>query len=352
MVATQRPSLVNKNVLSQCGNQVIGKLTTENDLKAVDLFFADRKELELLPKLNPGEFFVMGNLSMEKVKVKVGQRVTQHKGLTPKLVQKSTGKITELKTSLGMAERVEEKRDVSEVQEFGKGKIIGIQSTVTKDQMERLVEEKRKKKHGLFGEKEHVKSIDLVYQPLVWVEINVLEGLIKKSYKPYSFIVDDVSGEFANIRGGLDYSIGVSKLVGLSENEVKVLLEISRGRKITIGDLELKTKLSELTVRKIVSGLQDKKTVTFSMDGKSKLYSLLINFKTPDLKQSLSRPITGQVSGKTNKPSLTEDSLRKIVKGLREGADITRFEVFYYPIWFVSLGNRKLRVDGVTGKEI
>jgi len=352
LVATQRPSLVNKNILSQCGNQVIGKLTTENDLKAVDLFFADRKELELLPKLNPGEFFVMGNLSMEKVKVKVGQRVTQHKGLTPKLVQKSTGKITELKTSLGMAERVEEKRDVSEVQEFGKGKIIGIQSTVTKDQMERLVEEKRKKKHGLFGEKEHVKSIDLVYQPLVWVEINVLEGLIKKSYKPYSFIVDDVSGEFANIRGGLDYSIGVSKLVGLSENEVKVLLEISRGRKITIGDLELKTKLSELTVRKIVSGLQDKKTVTFSMDGKSKLYSLLINFKTPDLKQSLSRPITGQVSGKTNKPSLTEDSLRKIVKGLREGADITRFEVFYYPIWFVSLGNRKLRVDGVTGKEI
>ena len=40
LVATQRPSLVNKNVLSQCGNQLIGKLTTENDLKAVDLFFS------------------------------------------------------------------------------------------------------------------------------------------------------------------------------------------------------------------------------------------------------------------------------------------------------------------------
>jgi len=34
--------------LSQCGNQFIGKLTTENDLKAVDLFFADRKEFGVI----------------------------------------------------------------------------------------------------------------------------------------------------------------------------------------------------------------------------------------------------------------------------------------------------------------
>ncbi|MDD3372927.1 MAG: DUF87 domain-containing protein, partial [Methanoculleus bourgensis] len=34
MVATQRPSLVAKNVLSQCNSQIIGKLSIENDLKA------------------------------------------------------------------------------------------------------------------------------------------------------------------------------------------------------------------------------------------------------------------------------------------------------------------------------
>ena len=39
MVATQRPSLVAKNVLSQCNSQIIGKLSIENDLKAVSLFF-------------------------------------------------------------------------------------------------------------------------------------------------------------------------------------------------------------------------------------------------------------------------------------------------------------------------
>ena len=40
MVATQRPAIVTKNVLSQCNNQIIGKLSIENDLKAVGLFFS------------------------------------------------------------------------------------------------------------------------------------------------------------------------------------------------------------------------------------------------------------------------------------------------------------------------
>ncbi|NLM28907.1 MAG: DUF87 domain-containing protein, partial [Methanomicrobiales archaeon] len=56
MVATQRPSLVAKNVLSQCNSQIIGKLSIENDLKAVNLFFSSRKEVEELAELEPGEF--------------------------------------------------------------------------------------------------------------------------------------------------------------------------------------------------------------------------------------------------------------------------------------------------------
>ncbi len=107
LIATQRPSLVNKNVLSQCGNRFIGKLATENDLKAVDLFFSDRKELEALPGLLQGEFFVSGGLLKEKTRMKSVERLTQHKGLTPKLIPKPTGKITELKASLGQHQKSE-----------------------------------------------------------------------------------------------------------------------------------------------------------------------------------------------------------------------------------------------------
>ncbi|VVB87968.1 DNA double-strand break repair helicase HerA [uncultured archaeon] len=355
LVATQRPSLVNKNVLSQCGNQFIGKLTTENDLKAVDLFFTDRKELELLPKLNTGEFFVMGNTVKEKTRMKAAQRITQHKGLTPKLIQKATGKITDLKTSLGVVERTgesEETEKVPEARETGGVKLNGIGANILKEQIEAIIEEKKKKKYLLFGEKEHVKSIELIHHPFAWVEINSPEGFIMKSIASHSFIVDAVSGEFADIKNGLKYSTGLSRLVGLNENEIRILLEIFRNNKITIGDLELKTSLSEATIRNIIHRLQDRKTVTFSKEGNLKLYSFLINFEIPDIKQTYSCPEIRQISGKANTPVLTEETLRQIIKGIDGDADITKFELFYYPIWFVALESRKLRIDSVTGKEI
>lgn len=354
LVATQRPSLVNKNVLSQCGNQFIGKLTTENDLKAVDLFFADRKELELLPKLNTGEFFVMGNTVKEKTRMQTIRRITQHKGLTPKLIPKATGKVTELKTSLGFAGSgggADEHETVKAAAQVGGMKLRGVSAKILKEEIEAIVESKRKKKYLLFGEKEHVKSIELIHHPFVWVQVNSPEGFITKSLTPHSFIVDSVSGEFVDIKNGLKYSTGISKLIGLNENDIRILLEIFRNKKITIGDLELKTKLSETTIRNIIRHLQDKKMVTFSKEGNLKLYSFLINFELPDIKQSPGCPEIQQISGKSDKQALTEDALRKIIKGIDEEADITKFEVFYYPIWFVALGNRKLRIDGVAGKE-
>lgn len=355
LVATQRPSLVNKNVLSQCGNQFIGKLTTENDLKAMDLFFADRKELELLPKLNTGEFFVMGNTVKEKTRMQTVQRITQHKGLTPKLIPKTTGKVTELKTSLGFAGSavgLEEHETAKATAEVGGMKLRGISAKILKEEIEAIVESKREKKYLFFGEKEHVKSIELIHHPFVRVEVNSPEGFITKSLTTHSLIVDSVSGEFVDIKNGLKYSTGISKLIGLNENDIRILLEIYRNKKITIGDLELKTKLSETTIRNIIRHLQDMKMVTFSKEGNLKLYSFLINFELPDIKQSFSYPEIQQISAKADKQALTEDSLRKIIKGIDEEADITKFEVFYYPIWFVALENRKLRIDGVTGNEI
>ncbi|HMK16477.1 MAG TPA: ATP-binding protein, partial [Methanomicrobiales archaeon] len=83
LVATQRPSLVTKNVLSQCNNQAIGKLSIENDLRAVDLFFGSRSEVEELATLQPGEFFVMGGFTRKKTRIRFAVRETVHRGGTP-----------------------------------------------------------------------------------------------------------------------------------------------------------------------------------------------------------------------------------------------------------------------------
>ena len=351
LVATQRPSLVNKNVLSQCGNQIIGKLATENDLKAVDLFFVDRKELEELPKLSVGEFFVMGSLVKEKVKMKGLERITQHKGLTPKLMPKATGKITELKTSLGLSEKVDERKP-DEKLDFERG-TFGVKNQITKDQVEKIIESKRKKRYGLFGEREHLTNLDLVYIPIIYLEISSKKGLIKKSFKNFSAFLDGKTGEFVEVKNGLGYSgSGLSKFLGLDENEIRILMEIKKNKKVTSSEIELKARLSESTVRKILTKLQDNKLVTFSMDGRSKFYSLLVEIENPEIKDSVQKPAMEKIDGKIEKSVLTEEILRKVVKGVNDEADIIKFEIFYYPAWLANLGKRKLRIDGITGKKI
>lgn len=88
LVATQRPAIVTKNVLSQCNNQIIGKLSIDNDLKAVGIFFSSKQEVEELTTLNPGDFFVMGSLAHEKTKIQFGKRQTKHRGVTPLLEER------------------------------------------------------------------------------------------------------------------------------------------------------------------------------------------------------------------------------------------------------------------------
>jgi hypothetical protein len=91
VIATQRPAMVDKNVLSQCGNQFIGRLRTENDLNAVSLFFRSKESLNLIPDLEGGNFYAMGNLAPAAQKIKVRQRETAHGGGTPGKEKKSTG---------------------------------------------------------------------------------------------------------------------------------------------------------------------------------------------------------------------------------------------------------------------
>ncbi|MHB2037344.1 MAG: ATP-binding protein, partial [Nitrososphaerales archaeon] len=81
MICTQRPSLVDKNILSQCSNQLIGKLVIKNDLNSVAQFFSGRDAPNVLTSLKPGEFFALGGLSPEPAKVKMRVRETRHGGM-------------------------------------------------------------------------------------------------------------------------------------------------------------------------------------------------------------------------------------------------------------------------------
>ena len=85
MLCTQRPSLVDKNVLSQCSNQLIGKLNIKNDLEAVAPFFLGHGLPKQLTTLIPGVFYALGGFSPIPISIKIRLRETQHGGITPKL---------------------------------------------------------------------------------------------------------------------------------------------------------------------------------------------------------------------------------------------------------------------------
>lgn len=82
VVCSQRPSMVDKNVLSQCGSQLIGKLVVQNDLKAVTQFFGGRVPSELT-SIQGGTFHALGQISPVPSVVQVRERATTPYGYTP-----------------------------------------------------------------------------------------------------------------------------------------------------------------------------------------------------------------------------------------------------------------------------
>jgi DNA helicase HerA-like ATPase len=82
VLITQRPYRVHQDTLSQCGSQIIMRLTNPEDQNAVRRASESISEdlLSDLPGLNVGEAVVLGPLTRVPVMVRVGQRESQEGG--------------------------------------------------------------------------------------------------------------------------------------------------------------------------------------------------------------------------------------------------------------------------------
>lgn len=344
LLATQRPALVNKNVLAQCGNQLIGKLTTENDLQAVNLFFGSRKELEELPELEPGEFFVMGDISKKKVKVKVKERVTKHKGMTPILIPKRLGKFAIKDLLLKKGDKLKpEEPDEKAV------KIKTIHPKITKGQAINIASPKRSKKYIFFGEKEDIRYVELQMHPMFYIDMKISEGILKKKNKKYSLIIDGNDGRIAEINNGLKYKKGFEKFIGLNENEIKVLLMFGENDVLNAEQIRDDTKMSLKNVKTVLKKLEKKDIVDYIKDSKS--YEVLEDIRVPDIRQHQSVNASEvEISAKPVKAEIKENNIRDIIKALERKSEILKLETFYYPIFSVHFERRIINIDAISGK--
>ncbi len=352
LIATQRPAMVNKNVLSQCGNQMIGKLTTENDLSAVGLFFSNRRELDELPNLRTGEFFAMGGLSRDKVRFMSFARTTQHRGLTPRLIARTTGRINELKEVLAATKP----EPLSEPGGMD-GRVrqaLGIPAGVERERAEKIAEGMMKRRF-LVGGREHLTDLELVWEPLVYAEAKLPGGVLRKDFRTVSFMLGAVNGSLADVGDGLSFRPAFEGLVGRTENEARTLLALDR-KDTTLAELEGRTGLSGGTLREILKRLRSARLVTWTTMRSMNYYTPLVRRPEPELDRKAACPETKvELKGEAVKPVLTEKDLRSIIKALKPRAEVTEFRLFYYPVWRARLQGRDVRtvrIDGVTGKEL
>jgi len=403
LVATQRPAIVTKNVLSQCNNQIIGKLSIENDLKAVDLFFGSKREVEELSTLNPGDFFVMGGISREKTKMRFAKRETKHRGLTPLLsprdpspsspvpaeaeepeapmpsseesrmavpepvMQSGNNFSTEMPLPSG---EMADKAKPAKVSKPAHAKVRkrrtpsplalkGMPVHITRDEALNIAGGRLKKKVLIFGENERLASVELLYWPLYHVNVRYISGLIKKNTQETAFFIDGIHGHCAEPDGGLRLRPCFSDYIGLSEGAIRVLAAFSMSGE-TPTEIEAAARIGPRDVDQAIDELLARKLITAAdYAGGVPVYVPLVSHGVPKLGTSVrtlpSPPVVLEDVTVEECPVRTDD-IRTILKVIEPTSEIRLSERFYYPVYEVSIASgasvRSVFIDGVHGTRV
>jgi len=349
MICSQRPSLVDKNILSQCGNQLIGKLIIQNDLKSVAQFFPSRGLPKELTALKPGEFYAIGGFSATPVMVNIRRRLTRHGGVTPALAARV------VKPYLGQLQsRSSQAGGVAEG--LAKGKTgLGLAPSIRPEDVPVMV--KREKRFKLFGPLETVTGIDLQYRTLIHLGVRLRTGIFRKKFETMYLTLDGNSGKQVFVSRGLGILRGFEKLLGLTTLQVEVLRQVSPDTDTSALDVASKLGESKATVSRALNLLNDKRLVRTIEVRKRKLFRRLV-----DLPNEPSEVVPMELStvnlekARVVPPKVREEDLRDTVKGLWEGADVESFEPFLYPVYRVELvrkrRHRQVWLDGRSGREL
>ena len=347
MVCTQRPSLVDKNILSQCGNQLIGKLVIKNDLQAVAQFFSGHQLPKHLTTLEPGRFFAMGGLSAVPRSITIRKKDTHHGGSTPRLGTRivkpfTSGVITALRRSprpgLGQS-----------------GGLVGISPTFHPEDVPAIV--KRDKKFILFGKEEIVANAHLVLHPLVEVGVAVKTGVIKKRIQMKYLILDGQTGKFVELGDVPLMYEGFQRLLGLNSEQIEILRTTKTDKEMSMLEIANKIGISKEMLRKPMRLLEEKRLVRSFQVGRTRVFRRIFGFPEFQWHES-EQPLESidDPKAKVEEYKLNEEKVREVIKGLSPYSDVQSFKRFVYPLYRVELiMKRKKRVvwlDGQTGKEI
>ncbi|MCL4435350.1 MAG: DUF87 domain-containing protein [Thaumarchaeota archaeon] len=367
VICTQRPSLVDKNILSQCGNQLIGKLVIQNDLQAVSQFFPGRGLPEQLTTLTRGEFYATGGLSpTTPSRIKIRTRETPDGGMTPKLTDKPRLKpsketfinlqqetpvpVNVKQLSAKPSENISQNTDTNPEKER-----LGLSPLVDASEVALLV--KREKSFVIFGEEEIVAEVNSTWRPIVQVGVRVKVGMVKKRFETLFFLLDGVTGQYVELADRLVFREGLDQLIGLSAMQIELLRALQPDSDSSFIEVAGRIGVSDDMVRKEIGLLERRRLVRSSRVGRIKMFRRTVDLPRVKMdKRELELEAVNIPKKDLDGIKIKKSDVKEVIEGLFEQHNLESFEPFSYPLYRVKLllgqKSRTIWIDGRTGKNV
>ncbi|MGZ4933375.1 MAG: ATP-binding protein [Halobacteriota archaeon] len=360
LFATQRPALVNKNVLSQCNNVFIGKLTLKNDIDSVRIFFSSLDDARQLTTLEPGHFYVQGSIS-DPGFIKVRERKTQHGGATP-TIRREEPVIAERSSDAvpvppaqpaarvpSEAMRIRLALDLTQGAKrvnylaFDEGRIVDV-----------VTSKKRNQKFKIFRKSESLSDVSLRMAPIFKVSIReIKKGLMGARSNHYTVLFDAISGNILSADGVHRQSRNLRHLIGCNANQLRLMDFILNNRGISYAKLHdafperrIKTQLKKLEDHHLISVNDERYYPLHDIQ-----YPKSLEAQRADSLQLREGRVDDVLPARLQKKDLKE-----LIRGLYPRCDALDTAVIYSPVIEVLYAseesNRHVRIDGLTGKVV
>jgi Helicase HerA, central domain len=354
LFATQRPALVNKNVLTQCNNVFIGRLTHKVDIDSVRIFFSSMDDARRLTGFEPGEFYVQGAISDPSF-IKVRQRESRHGGATPTIKSSDVTADQTSQSEVHASQDLDESEDVRVKRALDTMRGAKKVSLIHYNEIKALNALHNNKRKPLIGTSESVMDIKRILLPIFSVNVREVKKRLLGGTKfvDYRVLIDAITGELLSPTGVHRRSENLSYLTDLNPVQLKVM------------DFILTNKTASYTqLREVLPGKRFKpslkKLEEMNLIGlKDDTYFPLLNISYPKSLESQnadSLKISNGRADYVSKPRISKQKLNELIRGLYPGCEVISVDTIYSTVLEVVYARdskkRRVRIDALTGKPL
>jgi hypothetical protein len=355
LFATQRPALVNKNVLTQCNNVFIGRLTHKVDIDSVRIFFSSMDDARQLTGFEPGEFYVQGTISDPSF-IKVRQRESPHGGATP------TIKSSDAKADQTSQSEVRASQDLDESEDARVQRSLDTMRGAKKVQLIHYDEIKalnavnnNKRKYLIVGTSESILDVKRVLLPVFSVNVREVKKrfLGGNKFVDYRVLIDAISGELLSPTVVHRRSENLKYLADLNPIQLKVMDFILTNKRASYA--QLREVLPGKRFKPSLKKLEEMNLIGLKDD----MYFPLLNISYPKSLESQNADSLKIGNGRADhvtKPEISKQKLNELIRGLYPGCEVLSVDIIYSTVLEVIYARdgkeRLVRIDALTGKPL